>query len=274
MLKIFTSDVEKLYIGSDEATKAYLGSDLVYSASTAHDYSRDYLTFRITGAGDIHWEAETDDFRKTIDYSINNGTWTSITPPSTSPRAVTIPVVVGDVVRFRGLNNSYSSGSNKRSGFFHSTATFEVEGNAMSMIYGDNFASATTFPSGSQGNFYHLISWCTGLTTAENLILPATSLTTDCYRLMFYDDTALTHGPDLPAETIPSNSECYVYMFRGCTNLNYIKCMATSNTYSEFALWMQNVQTNSGTFVKNPNMSSWTRGASGIPTNWTIVDAS
>ena len=91
---------------------------------------------------------------------------------------------------------------------------------------------------------------------------------------MFYSDTALTHGPDLLVETIPSDSGCYSQMFRGCTNLNYIKCMATSNKYNDFALWMYSVQTNSGTFVKNPNMTSWTRGQNGIPNNWTIVDAS
>ena len=276
-MKIFTSDVSKLCIGSDEATRAYLGSNLVYSATPAHDYSRDYLTFRITGDGTVYWKCNQPGYGAiyaSIQYSKNNDEWITLEMTSQNYSDKSFSVVTGDVVRFKGLNDAYATTGNERCCFVDTTATFEVEGNAMSMIYGDNFVGQTSFPAGSGYNFKHLLSFCTGLTTAENLILPATTLNTDCYRLMFYGDTALTHGPDLNVEDIPSGSSCYSMMFRGCTNLNYIKCMATSNNYNEFAFWMYNVQTNSGTFVKNPNMSSWTSGQNGIPNNWTVVDAS
>ena len=35
-----------------------------------------------------------------------------------------------------------------------------------------------------------------------------------------------------------------------------------------------NCPLSTGTFVKNPNMASWTTGTSGIPTGWTVIDNS
>ena len=63
-------------------------------------------------------------------------------------------------------------------------------------------------------------------------------------------------------------------MFYNCTNLNYIKCLATNISATVCtASWVIGVAS-SGTFVKNPNMSSWTTGVNGIPYNWTVQDAS
>ena len=90
---------------------------------------------------------------------------------------------------------------------------------------------------------------------------------------MFEGCTSLTSAPELPATTL--TNYCYQAMFRNCTSLNYIKCLATniSATYSH-QNWVSGVQTTSGTFVKAPSMSSWSTGVDGIPTNWTVQDAS
>lgn len=61
-------------------------------------------------------------------------------------------------------------------------------------------------------------------------------------------------------------------MFKGCTSLHYVKCLATiilSNTTSQ---WLDGVST-SGTFVKAKDMTSWGSGESGIPSGWTVEDA-
>ena len=59
-------------------------------------------------------------------------------------------------------------------------------------------------------------------------------------------------------------------MFSDCTNLNYIKCLATNiSAPSCTYFWVENVY-NDGTFVKNPSMTSWDFGDSGIPSSWTI----
>ena len=110
---------------------------------------------------------------------------------------------------------------------------------------------------------------CTSLTTAPEL--PATTLATYCYYQMFYGCTSLTTAPTLPATTLAES--CYNSMFLDCTSLNYIKCLATDISASNCTGgWVDGVAS-TGTFVKNPNMASWTTGAKGIPTGWTVQDA-
>ena len=110
---------------------------------------------------------------------------------------------------------------------------------------------------------------CTSVTTAPKL--PATTLTNGCYSGMFRGCTSLTTAPELPATTLPQS--CYANMFQDCTSLNYIKCLATDISASNCTgSWVDGVAS-TGTFVKNPNMASWTTDTNGIPTGWTVIDA-
>ena len=109
---------------------------------------------------------------------------------------------------------------------------------------------------------------CESLTTAPDL--PATTLADYCYGAMFMGCSSLTTAPALPATTLANN--CYGAMFYGCTNLNYIKCLATNiSAESCTKNWVSSVAA-TGTFVKNPSMSSWTTGVNGIPTRWVVRD--
>ena len=111
---------------------------------------------------------------------------------------------------------------------------------------------------------------CTSLTNAPEL--PATILAECCYNKMFSGCTALTTAPELSATTLPN--DCYSNMFEGCTNLNYIKMLATDiiGPISCLNNWVKGVS-NTGTFVKHPNMTSLPTGPSGIPEGWTVQDA-
>ena len=164
----------------------------------------------------------------------------------------------------------------------------------MSLIFGDNFEDKTDLSN-------ELLKYCfnnnTGLTSAENLILPATTLdsysyqnmfkgctslitapsilpattlTLYCYWAMFSGCTSLTTAPELPATTLKKG--CYQNMFQSCTSLNYIKMLAT-NTSASNCLdgWVNNVSA-SGTFVKASSANLPT-GASGIPENWEVINA-
>ena len=265
------------------------------------DYTTEYLTFNITSNGNINVPTGTT-------YSINGAEWENT--------GTTITVNSGETIRFKGNNSAYNNST-----FNGSTASFEVEGNIMSLIYGDNFKNNSTISSDNA--FYGLFSNCTGLTSAENLILPATTLTMNSYNSMFYKCKSLTTAPKLPATTLAPTCYshmfegctslttapvlpvttlvyvCYYYMFNGCTSLttapelpattlavycyqnmfykctslNYIKCLATNISASDCtSFWVGNVAS-TGTFVKNPNMTSWPTGVSGIPTGWTVQDA-
>ena len=118
--------------------------------------------------------------------------------------------------------------------------------------------------------YAYMFKGCTSLTAAP--VLPATTLANDCYWFMFENCTGLTAAPELPATTLVGS--CYQGMFKNCSNLNYIKCLATNISASYCTQnWVQGVSS-TGTFVKDPSMTRWTTGNNGIPSGWTVQDAS
>ena len=176
------------------------------------------LTFNILSAGTINWKATNSSETKTIEYKINNGNWASITS-NAGETAPTITVNAGDKIQFRG-NNAQYGGINKWGKVFYnsfggSTAGFSVEGNIMSLIYGDDFKNKLTI--NSVFAFARLFINCTNLVSAENLVLPATTLATSCYDEMFKNCTSLITAPALPATTLANS--CYVDMFENCSSL-------------------------------------------------------
>ena len=61
-------------------------------------------------------------------------------------------------------------------------------------------------------------------------------------------------------------------MFYGCSNLNHIKMLATDISATDcLSDWVSGVAS-TGTFVKNPNMTSLPTGNNGIPSGWTVVN--
>lgn len=117
--------------------------------------------------------------------------------------------------------------------------------------------------------YLNMFNGCKNLTTAPEL--PATTLAASCYNGMLRNCTALTTAPALHSTTLAG--QCYAYMFNGCTKLNYIKMLATDISASKcLADWVKNVAS-TGTFVKNPAMTSLPSGTSGIPSGWTVQNA-
>ena len=258
------------------------------------------LTFEILSTGEINWMfmdmgEETTSNEKTIKYKKNDGEWTNITSTTGGTQ---INVTSGDTVQFKGDNLAYANMDNGGGWinlFSGTTAEFNVKGNIMSLIDSDDFETLDTLTCAA--TFTGLFGSCTGLTSAENLILPATTLVVSCYQSMFAGCTNLTTAPALPATTLamacytgmlaictslttapalPATTladGCYVSMFEGCTNLNYIKAMFTttpSTTYTQN--WVDGVSS-TGTFVKNSAAQWDVTGADGIPSGWTVETA-
>ena len=174
------------------------------------------LTFNIISGGTIAWTTSDSSNTKTIEYKLNGGKWTSITATTAGTK---INVNTGDKIQFRGSNTSYGTYASSYSTFGSSTASFEVEGNIMSLINSTNFATATTLES--KYTFNGLFNGCTGLTSAENLVLPATTLAEGCYYNMFAGCSSLTKAPkELPSDTLTTN--CYAQMFWDCTSLTVV----------------------------------------------------
>ena len=170
------------------------------------DYSKEYFT--IVAKSGISFLFRGSTSTNQLQYSTDNGsTW--------STGSVYISVTSGDKVMFKGTCIPTTS-SPYGIGQFKITGNFDVEGNAMSLLYGDGFKGETSL-SGKSCAFSHLFKGCTSLVSAENLSLPATTLVYKCYESMFEDCTSLTTAPTLPATTLAQN--CYSNMFKGCTGL-------------------------------------------------------
>ena len=267
-----------------------------------HDYSKDYLTLRVVTTGTIPWTISGSTSAKTIEYSINDGAWT----PITASTSTTISVVAGDVVRLKGTNTTYAKDNNNFCGFYGGSAFYEIEGNIMSLLYGDNFSGMTTLPDSTY--VFSSMFKMSNATSAKNLVLPALTLTPHCYRALFSKASSLAEAPKtLPATTLATN--CYWYMFEECpietapeilaetlvalscgqmflkcNNLNYIKCLAVSGINASNALvsWTSGVAA-TGTFVKNDDAATGNTAATnrwainstnGIPSGWTIINSS
>ena len=119
------------------------------------------------------------------------------------------------------------------------------------------------------GCYGFMFRQCSSLTTAPEL--PATTLANNCYNQMFSFCTSLTTAPVLPAKTLVAN--CYTSMFNSCSHLNHIECYAVDGFDATDCLtnWTSAVS-NTGTFVKAALVDDWTRGSSGIPTNWIVQE--
>ena len=174
-------------------------------------------------------------------------------------------------------------------GRFTITGKCDISGNVISMLYGDNTADGLT---GKNYAFRRLFYNCTGIQKVANNFLPATTLATYCYYQMFYGCTNLIEAPELPATTLATYcyygmfrgctglsiapklpavtlvSSCYNYMFYGCTKLSYIEAYFTTTPSSSYTNnWVTSVALN-GLFIKSPNATWTTTGASGVPSGW------
>ena len=298
---------ERVDLGLLELTATYEGFTATASTEAyqeANHYNQ-YLTFKITSPGKIVWYSSNANFTGVvINYSLDSGsTWTSLASAVNTQNG--FDVDTGDVVMFKGNNNYYArpisavSGSSYYNHFTNTTAGFIAEGNIMSLIYGDNFVGNDSLPASTTHNFGGLFNGCTGMSNADNVILPAMTLTPFCYRNLF-SGCRLKTSPKLPATTLAQG--CYCNMFIGCNTLEiapdlpapvlakqsyegmlymqsgntlrYIKCLAANKSATRCLMNFHNTNyvSPTGIFVKYPGVS-WTTGGEGIPSGWTVIES-
>lgn len=156
-------------------------------------------------------------------YSLDSGdTWVQ------AENNVGISALDGQKVMFKKEYYKPSYGNlTFPTGHFNVTEDYDLEGNIMSMVYGDDFYDKTDL-SGKDSVFESMF-WCSlrthtlpfeyygSVVNAENLILPATTLASACYQNMFKGCSSLIAAPELPAMTLAPL--CYDYMFYGCGSL-------------------------------------------------------
>ena len=167
-----------------------------------------YITFKANR--EQKFKMTTTDYTISgLEYSVNNGKWTTVEAGTEVPFGGTN----GDL-RLRGINPNGTATSWNA----YSTITF-TEANVNVACTGDirtlqdwrNYNIVET----NNARFCSLFKDCSVLTSAPEL--PATTLANECYQCMFSGCTSLTSAPKLPATTLADY--CYSIMFGGCTSL-------------------------------------------------------
>lgn len=151
-----------------------------------------------------------------IEYSLDKGlTWNTLTDGSTSPL-----VLANHEIWWRAYDPQVTSTSGM--GNFNTVGTtsdFVVKGNIMSLIYGDDYKGKYALKDDYQ--FLKLFAGDVHLISVEELELPATELTDNCYKQMFSNCISLV----TPMSELPSNvltEGCYKQMFEECTRLETV----------------------------------------------------
>ena len=323
--------IDSIKVGTTGIGAAYVGTTLVYSGGTQPiDYSTKYFTTRSLADNNtitltIPSGLSTSNLAR-MSYSTDDGnTWTTVNNVNNSVVTVSVSgLSSGDTLLWKGsgVRMNHKQDKKEASSVFSSTGNYEVEGNLMSLTLEDSFSATTSYTI----NSYHfdclfhsseflvsaknlimpdktnnhsmsrMFQSCTTLTTPPD-VLPAETMSDQCYRCMFRLCSGLTSAPVLCATTMAStcfenmfdgcNSltkapdllasninvfGCYSYMLINCPNLNYIKCLsnAGNNPNNATNQWVTNVAAN-GTFVKKAGVS-WSTGINGIPSGWTVVE--
>ncbi len=202
---------------------------------------------------------------------------------------ISIYVSPGNEVRFYGDGTNIKDYSSTN---IVSSYNVELSGNIMSLVDEDNFDTITTMVGAS---FAGLFAGNEFGIDASGLLLPATTLSKNCYSRMFAGCSRMSATPvELPALTLATG--CYSYMFEGCSEmpeaphlpatelvdrcyasmfyqcgtLQNVTCLATTINGTDCTTdWLYEVN-NPGTFTKAKGASCWPSGSNGIPYGWSV----
>ena len=148
-------------------------------------------------------------------YSVDNcKTWVEMPEDSTT----TPPINTGEKISFKQVNTF--------AGWFDVDKKFNLRGNAMSLIFGDEGKNNFDL-TGYDGAFMESFRTCETLQSVSKKFLPATTLAYDCYCSMFADCISLVNAPELPATNLAPY--CYLDMFSWCTSLVNAPALPATN---------------------------------------------
>lgn len=294
--RVLTATYPDENLTASAAVNVSIDDDYDYSYTNLTFTALENGTFTLTIPGDLSSSALTS-----VSYSTDMGsTWTITQNVDNQTVTITTPTITkGNKVLWKGEGYTYcDTNTPVTSSMFSSTGRFNVSGNIMSLLYLDNFVGQTSLPTQSQYfNTFSELFMNTQVRSAANLALPATTLARSCYISMFKGCSVLTSAPQLPATTLTVNcysgmflncallteapalnatsltTGCYAAMFSGCASLSSITMLATDISATNCLFnWVNGVAA-TGTFTKAASQASLPSGASGIPENWTVVDA-
>ena len=129
----------------------------------------------------------------------------------------------------------------------------------------------------ARASYYYMFHFCTSLVNAPRIDFTkfdggAIRGDNVCGR-MFLGCSSLVNGAELLATGF-TGTQAYQYMYSGCTSLQYIKCLASTNIDRNDNVkgWVIGVPTG-GTFVKSSSATWPAYGNNSIPVGWTVINA-
>lgn len=146
-------------------------------------------------------------FPMQLSYRIGNDEWGIL------PAGNEIVLQPNNYIQFKANLNSLTTSSGVGT-FTITGGNCGLEGNSMSLLYGDN---ASAYNSIGDYKFKDLFYKCDTIVSVSEDFLPATSLSKYCYHRMFAKCSGITNAPKLPAEKLMAS--CYESMFSECGSL-------------------------------------------------------
>lgn len=249
-----------------DGTDTTRGSSAIPVGWTVEEFLLPYLCFKANAANStVKMMTSGSAPKVSLEYTTDKFTWNSFAVGITT---VTL-ANVGDRMWLRAVstNANMASSYNSNYNYFVMTGQIEASGNINSLLNKEPDL-VTTCP---QYAYPNLFQGCSALVDATYLMLPSTTASTNCYgHGMFRNCTNLVGGPTIMATNLLSTIYTAENMFNGCSSLASVKIYATGSTWNSSATsnWMTGVP-NTGTFYYNGSYTG--RGASYIPTGWTIT---
>ena len=239
-VKLTATDDKDIYTYTTAGTKTFADGKFYRITAKMQKKPRAYtdpLTFECfdNNKGSV-WATGSGD----LEYSKNGDEW------KTYKSNQEISIIKGDVVRFRGTQATIGNSNSSNYMRIKCKAKCYIYGNIMSLLSKDNFATMTELPYAY---------------TFQNL---------------FQENTYIYHteGKDLVLPATVLKKQCYYNMFNGCTNMNYLKCLATDIPANRGCTtnWLKGTPTRgTRTFVKAEGFEGWPAGDSGIPEGWKVI---
>lgn len=149
--------------------------------------------------------------------STDQVSWTSMGTTGLTDISATVPA--NGKLYLKATTTGWGDNNGHRNEI-NASGQFNVGGNIMSLLVGDNYEGATLDTNYKQQFFYMFAS--SNVADASALELPS-NVTEGCYQGMFQECTSLATAPVLPATTLDMN--CYRSMFQGCTSLTAVPAL-------------------------------------------------
>ena len=160
----------------------------------------------VSGSGStLYIKGNNDAPHITVYKSTDQENWEKMGNTQSTP--ITATVAPNGKLYLKATTNSWYSNESNFNNIYYD-GSFNIGGNIMSLLYGDNFYGQTTL---SYNNTFRKLFYLRTVLDATKLMLPATTLSENCYRDMFAR-SSLVRPPQLPATKLAPY--CYSGMFQ------------------------------------------------------------